>query len=107
MQKNTNVVYRLSANVNGASAPFEIVNASFTDTKFVTEVAPDPENSFGILFDDLLAGIFTAVLISIPPSETLAITFGSIAIKPKNTDAGNVILDKILFYQNILLLQFS
>lgn len=49
-QKNKNIIYKLASTINGTSAPFEMVNASFTDTKFVTEVEPDPLNNFGILY---------------------------------------------------------
>ena len=50
VRRNTNVVYPLTATVNGESFMFEIVNSTFTDGEFITEVEPDPANSLGMLY---------------------------------------------------------
>jgi len=48
--KNTNVVYALSSTINGESFTYEIVNSTFTDGQFITEVEPDPQNSLGMFY---------------------------------------------------------
>jgi len=47
---NTNVVYNVSSTVNSVSAPFEVVNATFEDEQYVTEIEPNPTSSFGLLY---------------------------------------------------------
>jgi hypothetical protein len=47
---NQKVVYPLSTTVNGTTTPLEVVNAIFDNELYIKEVAPNPTNSFGILY---------------------------------------------------------
>jgi hypothetical protein len=48
--KNLAVTYSLNGDVNGASFPFEVVNATFEDGMFMKEIEPNPANGLSMFY---------------------------------------------------------
>ena len=46
----TQITYNVSASIKGETFPIDIVNADFTDGEFFFERAPNPENSFHLIY---------------------------------------------------------
>lgn len=48
--KRVEIAYPISINVNNTTLPFEVINSDFTDGATFTERAPDPNDSFHIIY---------------------------------------------------------